>query len=234
MQCHNRDGILEGDIDNGWEKPDIDELPDQGPFIGTPGLNLDTESRKPEDFFNYFFDDRMFTIIADATNDYTHKKIRSLLKDRDAFQQLEHHSHKRHARLSTWKDMNASDIKILIAHLLVMCSVKKPALHNYWSTTSLSRTPFFGQYFSRNHFQDILWNLHVCDTSDNPAPSQPNHDPLAKVHPFIVMCQDKFKLQYTPNENLAVDESCVPFKGLVKFLQYNKVSIILQMPILIA
>ena len=217
------------DIDNGWEKLDIDEVPDQGLFIGTPGLNLDTESRKPENFFNNFFDDRMFTIIADATNDYAHMKIRSLLEDRDAFQQLEHHSHRRHAQLSTWKDMNAADIKIFIAHLLVMCLLKKPALHNYWSTTSLSCTPFFRQYFSRNHFQDILW----CNTSDNPAPGQPNHDQLAKVHPFIVMCQDNFKLRYTPNKNLAVDESCVPFKGRVKFLQYNKVSIILQMPILI-
>ena len=175
----------------------------------------------------------MFTIIADTTNDYAYKKIRSLLEDRDAFQQLEHHSHRRHAQLSTWKDMIAADIKIFIAHLLVMCSVKKPALHNYWSTTSLSRTPFFGQYFSRNHFQDILLNLHVCNTSHNPAPSQPNHDPLAKLRPFIVMCQDNFKLRYTSNENLAVSESCVPFKGQLKFLQYNKVSIILQIPILI-
>ena len=76
------------DIDNGWEKPDIDELPDQGPFLGTPRFNLDTESRKLEDFFNNFFDDRMFTIIANATNDYANKKIRSLLEDRDAFNNL--------------------------------------------------------------------------------------------------------------------------------------------------
>ena len=109
------------DIDNSWEKLDIDEVPDQGPFKETPGLNLDTESRKPEDFFNNFFDDRMFTIIADATNDYAYKKIRSLLEDRDAFQQLEHQSHRRQARLSTWKDINAADIKIFITHLLFMC-----------------------------------------------------------------------------------------------------------------
>ena len=160
IQCYDRDVILEGDIENGWERLEIDEIPDHGPFLVTPGLDLDTESRKPEDFFNNVFDDRMFTVIADATNNYAHKKIRSLLEDRDAFQQLEHQSHRRHARMSTWKDMNAADINIFIAHLLVMCLVKKPVLHNYWSTTSLFRTPFFGQYFSRNHFQDILWNLH--------------------------------------------------------------------------
>ena len=73
----------------------------------------------------------MFTILADATNDYAHKKIRSLLSDQDAFQQLEHHCHRMHAGLSTCKDMNAADIKIFIAHLLAMCLVKKPALYNY-------------------------------------------------------------------------------------------------------
>ena len=81
--------------------------------------------------------------LPDATNYYAHKKIRSVLEDKDAFQQLEHHSHRRHTRLSTWKDVNAADIKIFIAHLLVMCLVKKPALHNYWSIASLSRTPFY-------------------------------------------------------------------------------------------
>ena len=38
IQCYNQDVILAEDIDKGWEKPDIDEVPDQGPFIGTPGL----------------------------------------------------------------------------------------------------------------------------------------------------------------------------------------------------
>ena len=117
--------------------------------------------------------------------------------------------------------MNAADIKLFIAHLLVMFSMKKPALHSYWSATSPSRTPFFRQYLSRNKFQDILWNLHVCDTSSNP-PRLPNHDPLAKVRPFIQMCQDNFLLRYTPNEYISLDESCVPFKGRVWFLQYSK------------
>ena len=116
--------------------------------LDTPGLNMNTDSHNPEDFFNNLFDERIFTIIADAINDYTHRKICSVLGKRDPFQQIEHYSHRRHARLGSWKDMNASDIKIFIAHLLVMSSVKKPALHSFWSTIALSRTPFFGQYLS--------------------------------------------------------------------------------------
>ena len=59
-------------------------------------------------------------------------------------------------------------------------------------------------------------------TSSNPPPGLPNHDPLAKVRPFIEMCQDNFLLRYTPNEIISLDESCVPFKGWVQFLQYSK------------
>ena len=103
------------------------------------------------------------------------------MQGRDHFQQIDHHSHRQQARLRTWRDINASDIKIFIAHLLVMSSVHKTALHNYWSTTTLSHTPFFGHYIGRNKFQDILWNLHVCDTTNNPTPGSPNHDLLAKV-----------------------------------------------------
>ena len=175
IQNYSRDTIIQEDVDNGWEQVDEDSKPDHGPFMATSGISLD-----------------MFTIIADVTNEYAQGKIRSILGKRDHFQQIEHHSHRRHARLSSWKDMNASEIKLFIAYLLVMSSIKKPALHSHWSTTSLSRTPFIGQYLSRNKFQDILWNLHVCDTTLNPPPELLNHDPFAKVRPFIQMCQDNF------------------------------------------
>ena len=104
----------------------------------------------------------MFTIIAEQMNNYAHQQISRIMGSRDQIQQIEHYSHKRHTGLGTWKDINEADIKIYIAHLLIMSSVKKPALHNYWTTNSLSRTPFFGMYLSRNKFKDILWNLHVA------------------------------------------------------------------------
>ena len=178
---YQRDEILDCDVEQGWEKIQPDIIPDHCPFTGTQGINMSTDSRLPEDFFNDIFDDRMFTIMVEETNNYAQKKVREIMQGRDHFQQIDHHSHRQHAHLGTWRDINASDIKIFIAHLLVMSSVHKTALHNYWSTTTLSRTPFFGQYIGRNKFQDILWNLHICDTTNNPTPGSPNHDPLAKV-----------------------------------------------------
>ena len=150
--------------------------------------------------------------MAEETNNYARQQIVRIMGGRDQIQQIEHHSHQRHTRLGTWRDINESDIKIFITHILIMSSVRKPALHNYWSTKTLSRTPFFGTYLSRNKFQDILWNLHVADTANNPPLGMPDHDPLAMVHPLITMCQNNFRLRYTPSEFLAVDESTLAFK----------------------
>ena len=119
-------------------------------------MNFDTDARDPKVFFNQLFDQHMFTIIAEETNNYARQQISRIMDGRDQIEQMEHHSHRRHARLGTWRDVNEADIKIFIAHILVMSSVRKPALYKYWSTTNLSRTPFFGTYLSRNKFQDIL------------------------------------------------------------------------------
>lgn len=212
----SRDEVNEVDVANGWEKIEPDITPDYGPFTGIQGINLEGNSREPEDFFNNLFEERMFTIMAEETNNYARRKIREIMAGRDHAQQMDHYSHRQHARLGHWKDLNPSDMKIFTAHLLIMSSVHKPALHNYWSTQTLSRTPFFGQYIGRNKFQEILWNLHVSDSTDNPPPGSPNHDPLAKVRPLLEMCQTNFKLRYTPGQHISLDESTMAYKGRVR------------------
>ena len=175
------DTELQEDLENGWLRITHDVPPSNPQFTDTPGLNFETNSQEPEVFFDQLFDNRMFTIMAEETNNYARQQITRIMGGRDQIQQIEHYSHKIHTKLGTWRDVNESDIKIFMAHILIMSSVRKPALHNYWSTKTLSRTPFFGTYLSRNKFQDILWNLHVADTTNNPPPGMPNHDPLAKV-----------------------------------------------------
>ena len=86
MHNYARDSINPEDSENGWEKIEIDQEPNYGSFLDTPGLNLNTDSCNPEDFFNNLFDERMLTILADATNDYAFEKIWSVLGNRDPFQ----------------------------------------------------------------------------------------------------------------------------------------------------
>ena len=69
-----RDEILDCDIEQGWEKIQPDIIPDHYPFTGTQGINMSTDSHLPEDFFNDIFDDRMFTIMVEETNNYAWKK----------------------------------------------------------------------------------------------------------------------------------------------------------------
>ena len=82
------------DDNNFTTNSEQDDKPDYGPFMATSGINLDIDSHNPENFINNIFDNRMFTIIADATNEYAQRKIRSILGNRDHFQQIEHHSHR--------------------------------------------------------------------------------------------------------------------------------------------
>ena len=74
-----RDEIIDSDLQEGWEKIEPDIIPDQCPFTDSEGINMSTNSREPEDFFNDIFEDRMFTIMAEETNNYVHCKIQEIM-----------------------------------------------------------------------------------------------------------------------------------------------------------
>ena len=108
---YERDIDLQEDIDNGWERIGNDQILDYCPFIRNEGLNMNTTSRNLKDFFINLFDDRMYTIIAEETNNYARQQIMKAMENRDPFQHMDHYSYRQHACLSTWKDLNISDIK---------------------------------------------------------------------------------------------------------------------------
>ena len=218
----NNDKILQCDEERGWKRPFPDDMPYQGPFMAKWGLNIEMETKNPEDFFNLMFDTHMFETIADETNQNARSRIRNFTQGRDPIQQMVHPDNKKYNRLYQWKDVNSTDIKIFMAHIIVMSLVRKSAVHSYWSRNSLSHMPFFGKYLSRNKFQNILWHLHLNNIADNPPPGCPGHDPLAWLRNIITMAQDNFKRVYIPWIDVDVNESTCTFHGRVKFLQYNK------------
>ena len=77
-----RDQINELDVTNGWERIEPDIIPDHGPFTGIQGINMSGNSRELEDFFNDIFEERMFTIMADETNNYARRKICDVMAGR--------------------------------------------------------------------------------------------------------------------------------------------------------
>ena len=69
------------------------------------------------------FDDCMFETIADQTNAYARNKISSITCGRDLIQQLNDPTNKKHNHIHSWKDLNAADIKLFMAHVIVMSLV---------------------------------------------------------------------------------------------------------------
>ena len=167
------------------------------------------------------FDDHVFETVADQTNSYARNRTSLMTQGRDMIQQLDDPTNKKHNHLHSWKDLNAADIKLFMAHVIVLSLVHKSAVHGYWSKNTLSHMLFFGKYLSRNKFQTILWHLYFIDVSSNHAPGLSGHEPLAHLRNIIAMAQYNFKHVYIPSAYVAIDKSTCAFKGRVKFLQYK-------------
>ena len=67
----------EEDYEIGWEWIEEDTGPVIRPCTGFHQCLLDPLKNKPEDFFNELFDVRMYTIMAEETNKYTHRRKQS-------------------------------------------------------------------------------------------------------------------------------------------------------------
>ena len=203
--------VNEKDTLEGWIQEDIDSGSCCGPFLSSPSTIIDLTDPVPELFFNQLFDDRMWTIILDATNTYARSKANTLEGNR--FRDPTNPHYRTHCRINKWTDITPSDLKIFIADNIIMGLVKKSDLEKYWSITKMIRLPLFGKYLSRNRFQSILWNLHICNDGENPPFQHHGHDPLAKLCPFISMIETNIMHLYKPEKNISIDEACYPFKG---------------------
>ena len=157
---------------------------------------MDLNEFIPGGDFDEFFEDRMWTILSENTNTYVHTKLRQA-KDNGDKDPIE--------LLSEGVDQNPRTV-----------------LEQYWSRDSILNTPLFGHYMSRNHFQKILWNLHVSDPDEtNPQKGEANHDPLFLVRLMVDMMQRNFCTKYRPEKELFLDKSTYPFKGRVHFKCYD-------------
>ena len=163
----------------------------------------------------------MWTILSENTNKYVNTKLRQAKDkwDKDPIELLSEGADQNPcAQLNNWEDTSPDEMKVFVAHLIIMGIPKKNSLEQYWSRDSILNMPFFGHYMSRNHFQNILWNLHVSDPDEtNPLKGEADHDPLFLVRPMVDMMQRNFCTKYRPGKELSLDESTCPFKGQSPF-----------------
>ena len=191
------DKVYPEDEKNDWIRLDEDTGP---PIVytyeGSCQNYMDLNEFTPGAVFGEFLEDRMWTILSENTNGYVHTKLRQANDngDKGPIELLrECVDQNPCAQLNNWEDTSPDEMKVFVAHLIVMGILKKNSLEQHWSRDNILNMSFFSHYMSRNHFQNILWNLHVSYPDEtNPQKGEADHDPLFLVRPMVNMMQKKF------------------------------------------
>ena len=161
IPCINypNDKVYPEDEKNGWVRLEEDTgPPDIYRFEGSCQNYIDLNEFTPGAVFDELFEDRMWTLLSENTNKYVHAKLKQAKDngEKDPIELLsEGVDQIPYAQLNNWEDTSPDEMKVFVAHLIVMAILKKNSLEQYLSRDSILNTPFFGHYMSRNHFQNM-------------------------------------------------------------------------------
>lgn len=100
--------------------------------------------------------------------------------------------------------------------------VKYPNVRKYWSPLPGMRMDLIANNMGVNRFSEIKRFLHFADNDSKPSSNDPSSDKYWKLRPVLSMLHDSFHTAATPEENVAIDEMMVPFKGRNSQKQYLK------------
>ena len=203
-------------------------------FEATPGPCHGITGEDPLSYFMYFLPDSFLCNLAQWTNEYAEQ--RKQCGDAKV--------------MSRWKDLHLTDHTELLAffgiHLhLGMCS--PPEIRDLWSQDDLfERVQGVCSAMSHERFSMINRNLH-CNSPEierqvreytaqvskakeqkhaqhadvDLKPDQGKPDRLIKVRPLLTMLREKFMGAIVPEEEVAIDEAMIGFKGRLAILQYT-------------
>ncbi|KAJ8949511.1 hypothetical protein NQ314_008204 [Rhamnusium bicolor] len=108
-----------------------------------------------------------------------------------------------------------SEMKIFIGILGYMEMVRMPSVRHYWSQKSMFHNIFVSSAMARNRFELLLKFWHFTDNE-----LCPEGDREFKIEPFVNKLIEKFQAVYTPGETFCIDETLVPFRGILIMKQY--------------
>ncbi|XP_045765134.1 piggyBac transposable element-derived protein 4-like [Maniola jurtina] len=179
------------------------------PFTEISGVplhvKLSMSNMSPVDFYSLFVTDDILQQIVNHTNCYAIAKITNMPEATPS------------ARIRKWHPTNLTEMKQFFGLILFMGLVKLVKLADYWSKDKITGHPFSRTVMSRNRFELLLQMLHFSDNDDHNK-----EDRLHRVRQLIENLNANFKKNYTPTEDICIDESMVPFRGRIIFRQYNK------------
>jgi hypothetical protein len=105
------------------------------------------------------------------------------------------------------------EVKGFLACILNTGIIKKPTIAPYWSTLCSQATPWFGKMSTKHCFSYLLHFFHLVNNEGLPGPGESDYDPCGRYHPLVNHANRVFRHQYTPHQEISVDESLVGTKN---------------------
>jgi hypothetical protein len=113
-----------------------------------------------------------------------------------------------------WRPTTARELYAFLGVHLFMGIDRLPRTDMYWSETFSH--PLITAVFSRDRFKQLLRFFRVVA----PDPAAADRDPLPHIASLAAKLNASFAANYTPSQQLALDEAMVAFKGRSPIKQY--------------
>ncbi|PNF19822.1 hypothetical protein B7P43_G14053 [Cryptotermes secundus] len=149
-----------------------------------------------------FFGDSFFDLLCQETNRY-------YLQHREAYDRTN--------KVLKWVDVTSTEMKKILAIIILMGLTKRESLKDYWSSDPFLEIAIFGKLMSRKRFEQIWWCLHFNNNEVQPQPT----GRLFKIQPLLDILVEKFQTVYKPEQQLSLDESVIPWRGRLRIRTYN-------------
>ncbi|XP_068129533.1 piggyBac transposable element-derived protein 4-like [Hyperolius riggenbachi] len=181
------------------------EVPTIPPFTARSGILVDTANMQPIDLLSLFMPETFLQYICEQTNIYAHQRIGENPTSHFA---------------ANWIPTSIPELKVFLGLTFNMGLCHKPELHHYWSKDPIHCMPIYSATMPRRRYQMLLSCMHFVNNDEQLPSDDPAYDRLFKLRPLVNHFNKTFQETYIPSQQIAIDESLVPFHGRLGIKQY--------------
>ena len=116
-----------------------------------------------------------------------------------------------------WSNITPEEMRKYLGLIILMEQARKENIRDYWSTDPTISTSIFPRTKSRNLFESIWQGWHFSDNRQQTQVSER----LFKIWPVYEYFVQKLRSEYSPKQELSLDEAMIPWRGHLKFKTYN-------------
>ncbi|XP_067950472.1 piggyBac transposable element-derived protein 4-like [Watersipora subatra] len=201
-------GFILSDLDNtptptfDWQptekvmcSPNFDPAAPHGPTRVMPA------DSKPADFFMLFYDEKLLQSVCDFTNE---NAARRKISESTI-----------HSGYGKWTKLETDELRAFYALRAFIEMFCKDRQRSIWRPQyELLQMPKASTVMSLRRYDQIKRYLHYCNEETSIQDrSHPEYDRLYKIRFLINHMRERFTAEYSPSQDLSVDECMIPFRG---------------------